>query len=277
MCFVYIGSLSRSDEAFTAGGLLLIVTPLIGIIASAFIIARGANKFSIGVYVFFTLLFALGAIGFILAIILDGVRRDPSSAVFAILVCLLHTGLFGWLTYSMWKNRRRPENVADTFDAKNHFQATVIIVITFFGAIFLLSGLLTGLHAWFAADGQKNSFTDALWGDALFIGSFVFLPSGLMVWAGLRQMRRGNNKFSGIIFFIAGAGLGLYGLRSLIQSILFITSVPLGYFGSRPVVFSFIALALAVPVILCGYWLLRVSIRILRNKPYPLINPKVFE
>ena len=118
LCFVIIADMTRNtDEAMLLGGLLLIATPLLGIIASAFIIARGANKFSIGVYVFFTLLFALGAIGFTLAVILNAVGRDLNGAIFAILICMLHTCLFGWLTYSMWKNRRmRPEKVAETFD-----------------------------------------------------------------------------------------------------------------------------------------------------------------
>lgn len=119
LCFIVLSSVDRNSDGLVLGGLALIAVPLLGIIASAIIIARGANTFSIVVYTFFTLLFACAAIGVAIALIVDMPRNGPEEGITIILVCLLHTGLFSWLTYSLWKHRRkRPNIIAEVFDDK---------------------------------------------------------------------------------------------------------------------------------------------------------------
>ncbi len=160
---------------------------------------------------------------------------------------------------------------------KNSFPATVIIVILFFGAIFLLSGLCTGLFALEAEFGDGGAYAPSHWYEALFIGSFALLPSGLMLWAAIRQIRRGNNKISGIIFLIAGALMGLYGVVGLFGSFLRIpillsssmTGPARGYIVGN--------LLFIIVILFCSFWLLRVSIKILRNKFQDHMRPETFD
>ena len=160
---------------------------------------------------------------------------------------------------------------------KNNFPATVVIVIIFFGAIFLLSGLCTGLFAIEAERTGGGAYAPNHWYEALFIGSFALLPSGLMLWAAIRQIRRGNNKVSGVIFVIAGILFGLYGLISLLSSMLQMTTVSSIGFSAPRFGYFVGGLIFALVVLFCSYWLLRVGLKIFQGKPITQINPETFD
>ena len=160
---------------------------------------------------------------------------------------------------------------------KNNFPATVIIVIILAGAIFLLSGLCTGGFAWQAEMGEPDAYSPRHWYEAVLIGAFALVPSGLMLWAAIRLVRRGNNKISGVIFLIAGALLGLYGLVTLLGFFVRVIDLILYGFSIYGMAYSLGTLAFAAMISFCAYSLLRVSITIFKNKSQPPINPETFD
>lgn len=163
---------------------------------------------------------------------------------------------------------------------KNNFPATVVIVIIFFGAIFLLSGLCTGLFAIEAERTGGGAYAPNHWYEALFIGSFALLPSGLMLWAAIRQIRHGNNKISATLFLIAGVLGILFGLFILMSGIN--SYVRMSEYAARAgrsydyramswsLTFTFIFVAI-------GAWFIKVGLKIFRHKPANLINPETFD
>lgn len=160
---------------------------------------------------------------------------------------------------------------------KNNFPATVIIVIIFFGAIFLLSGLCTGFFMIEAERPNGGSYYLSHWYEAFLFGSITLIPSSLMLWAAIRQIRRGNNKVSGVIFVIAGILFGLYGLISLLSSMLQMTTVSsIGFSAAR---FGYFVggLIFTLVVLFCAYWLLRVGLKIFQGKSITQINPETFD
>lgn len=160
---------------------------------------------------------------------------------------------------------------------KNNFPATVVIIIIIFGAIFALSGLCTGVFAWNAEIGGGDAYSPNHWYEAVMIGSVALVPSGLMLWAAIRQARLGNNKVSGVILLIAGVLITLYGLMSTLGNTFIVASIIFGTpsgFGSTG---SVILFALAILTLAAGLWLLRVAIKILRNKPLNDISPEIFD
>ena len=164
---------------------------------------------------------------------------------------------------------------------KNSFPATVIIVILFFGAIFLLSGLCTGFFALEAKFGDAGAYyTPSHWYEALFIGSFALLPSGLMLWAAIRQIRRGNNKVSGVIFFIAGGLVTLYGLLAVGSNAVTLLQQVVSGADNRygPSVLTNVKFLIVTLLMLAaGIWLFIVALKILRkNKPRE-VNPETFD
>lgn len=160
---------------------------------------------------------------------------------------------------------------------KNNFPATVVIVIIFFGAIFLLSGVCTGIFAIEAEFGDAGAYAPTRWYEAFFIGSFALIPSGVMLWAAIRQIRRGNNKVSGVIFLIAGVLFGLYGLLSSLGSIFNIMTLSSTSFRGERFGYFLGGVIFAFAVLFCGYWLLRVGLKILKNKSTAHINPETFD
>ena len=160
---------------------------------------------------------------------------------------------------------------------KNNFPATVIIVIILAGAIFLLSGLCTGGFAIQAELGEPDAYSPRHWYEALLIGSFALIPSGLMLWAALRQMRRGNTKISGVIFLIAGSLAALMSILNLVdfagRLLYAITNADMsGRIGPGLLSLAFVMLMLAA-----GIWLVYVGIKILRNKGPAPISPETFD
>ena len=160
---------------------------------------------------------------------------------------------------------------------KNNFPATVIIVIILAGAIFLLSGLCTGGFAIQAEFGEPDAYSPRHWYEALLIGSFALIPSGFMLWAAIRQMRRGNNKISGVIFLIAGALLGLYGLVTFLGFFVRVTGLLSYGFSIYGMAHSLGTFAFAAMILFCAYSLLRVSVTTLKTKSKPPINPETFD
>jgi len=160
----------------------------------------------------------------------------------------------------------------------NKFPATVIIVIIFAGAIFLLSGLCTGLFAWDAEKTGGGAYSPGHWYEALFIGSFALIPSGLMLWAAIRQMGRGNNKVSGIIFLIAGSAISLIFSLSTFSLVAEVYDATLRSSASSGRLLSALtALAYILLLLAAGVWLIRVGIKILRNKGQAPIAPETFD
>lgn len=159
---------------------------------------------------------------------------------------------------------------------KNKFPATVIIVIIFAGAIFLLSGLCTGVFAWDAEMTGGSAYSPGHWYEALLVGSFALIPSGLMLWAALRQMRRGNNKVTGIIFLIFGGILSLFAALSLLGAVIDIADISSaslrGDFG-----YTLIGLNVNIVMLACGIWLIRIAVKILRDKDSKPIDPETFD
>jgi len=164
--------------------------------------------------------------------------------------------------------------------AKNNFPATVAIVIIFAGAIFLLSGLCTGMFAIEAGTPGSGSYWFKNWYEAVLFGSVGFVPSGLMLWAGIRQGRRGANKISGIIFSIIGL---IGGLLCLYITILNISDVidHFRFSGSSnlPDHLSLIIWAILIPIIglLFCAWFIRVGVLILRSGARQDIKPETFD
>lgn len=163
---------------------------------------------------------------------------------------------------------------------KNNFPATVVIVIIFFGAILLLSGLCTGMFAVQAGQPGSGSYWIQNWYEAVFIGSFALIPSSFMLWAAIRQIRRGNNKVSGVIFLIAGILSTLFvlfiltaGINSYFRMLEYAARNGSDYHFSnlsRSLLFTLIFVAI-------GAWLIRVGIKIVRHKSANLINPETFD
>ena len=164
--------------------------------------------------------------------------------------------------------------------AKNNFPATVAIVIIFAGAIFLLSGLCTAIFAVDAENPNTSSMWAMRWYEAIMFGSIVFVPSGLMLWAGIRQGRRGANKISGIIFSIIGL---IGGLLCLYITILNISDVidHFRFSGSSnlPDHLSLIIWAILIPIIglLFCAWFIRVGVLIIRSGARQDIKPETFD
>lgn len=99
-------------------GMVLIGIPILGLTASSYIISRGPNALSIGGFLLLTLIFAFGFILYIAAFHFNRIGPHRDFAVPMTLIFILHTGLFGWLTFSMWRNRHNPDKIADIFDEK---------------------------------------------------------------------------------------------------------------------------------------------------------------
>jgi len=127
--------------------------------------------------------------------------------------------------------------------------------------------------------GVPDSLSPRRWYEALMIGSIALIPSGLMLWAALRQMRHGNNKISGIIFLIAGGFILLICLLSASTNtapfigLLF----GLGVWSGEIESIALFPLLYFTVVLIAGLWLLRVAIKILRNKTPDVIDPETFD
>ena len=159
---------------------------------------------------------------------------------------------------------------------RNKFPATVIIIIIFAGAIFLLSGLCTGIFAWDAEINETGGYTPNHWYEALFIGSFALIPSGLMLWAALRQMRRGANKISGIIFLIGGVLSSLLMVMSLISSVSRVLYVASRSNTVSQLPSAIIALVIIALLLAVGLWLVYIGVKILRDKGAVPNAPETF-
>ena len=115
LCFLVF---SNSESWMILISMILIGVPILGIIASSYVISRGPNKLSTGAFLFFTLIFASGVVLYIAAFHFDRIGPHRNFATSMTLIFMLHSGLFGWLTYSMWRNRRNPEKISEVFDEK---------------------------------------------------------------------------------------------------------------------------------------------------------------
>ena len=111
LCFMIFSGL-RAEMLLV--GVLLIALPIMGIVASAFILSRGPNNFSLAIFGGLTLLLCLATL-FSFFVASGDFSNVPFYTAFA-----FNTGLFGWLTFSMWRymNVTKPENIAEIFDEK---------------------------------------------------------------------------------------------------------------------------------------------------------------
>lgn len=143
---------------------------------------------------------------------------------------------------------------------KNFYASTLTIAIIA-GLFFALSGACTGLFAWDAEFGQGGGYQPNHWYEALAIGAFGLIPFGLMLWAGVRGVRRGANKTSAIIFLIAGLPFFAYGCLGFFSL--------LGEFRHARAP-SFVLLLVMLALLAFGAFLGYTSIRMFMHKPKSL-------
>ncbi len=101
---------AEGEESVLRLGLLAIVAPIVGLIASALIIYRGPNKLSLIMFglLILLLLTALSISFFVLEVGFE-------NTIFVILFAV--TGFFFWHTWSMWKYIKNPVSaeIMETF------------------------------------------------------------------------------------------------------------------------------------------------------------------
>ena len=145
---------------------------------------------------------------------------------------------------------------------RKDFYSSAMIIAIIAGLFFALSGACTGLFAWDAEFGQgSGGYGPRHWYEALAIGAFGLVPFGLMLWAGIRGVRRGANKISAIIFLITALPFLFYGFGGFFT---LLTELSRDYAPSPSI--------LLLPVIGFGFGVLLAytAIRMFMHKPKSL-------
>lgn len=158
----------------------------------------------------------------------------------------------------------------------NNFRTATGLMLVFGGAFFLLSGACTGLglfEVFYPAENAEIYF-DMF--DVIAFGGAVLIPSSLMLWAAIRQIKRGNNQISGTLFLTFGVVfivMGVFILFSIFGQLNEIrTDISKNRF-TYPIIISSLPLlcfGLGGPVFIAG-------LKIMRSRRSKIISPETFD
>lgn len=160
---------------------------------------------------------------------------------------------------------------------KNDLPNSIAIIFLIFGTIFVLSGACTGILAWEAEFSEGGGYRVQKWYEAAMFGSIALVPSGLMLWAAIRQTRRGNNKVSGVIFTLAGICILLTGLLFVLYTINTMQNYREEFSSSIIMLNNIMDLFFPFIITLTGAWLLLVGMNVLRIAMKKEIMPEIFD